>query len=303
MECFGSHFGMADIELWLDRHPLVMQDIFLRKADTAVINKWLVKNGYPPICDQSSARLSSFSEDSSDPTSPCDAREARGDVFFSKHARSNSKKHLRHDYAKSKYTKMFRTYEPQAVTKSATDERRNSLKEMRMFRSLPPNSSNILSLLIQSKVRLPRYPSKDIDKKREQRLTNEMEFFMDIVKDISNDLNLHSLSEKMVSNISVLNDADHASLFVLEGKNNNTPSLVSKLFDVHSGTHIMPTNSTDNCVRVPWGKGIIGYVAEHGETVNLIDAHEVSNEFIIVTIIDLMTVFKVWTTNNPIDIH
>nr|KAG5705660.1 hypothetical protein BaRGS_026599 [Batillaria attramentaria] len=68
---------------------------------------------------------------------------------------------------------------------------------MRQFRSLPPTSINMLSLLIQSKVRLPRYPSKDVDLKRDLRHSNEREFFLEIVKDISNDLDLKSLSSKM----------------------------------------------------------------------------------------------------------
>lgn len=52
---------------------------------------------------------------------------------------------------------------------------------------------------------------------------------------------------------------------------------MSKFFDVHSGTTMRPSSSTldSNEVQVPWGKGIIGYVAEHGETVNIPNAYEV----------------------------
>ncbi|XP_060569725.1 dual 3',5'-cyclic-AMP and -GMP phosphodiesterase 11A-like isoform X2 [Ruditapes philippinarum] len=265
------NYRQVDVESWFDQKPEAMEEIFLRKADINLINKWLIRNGYSPATTEivMPKRGSGSDDNNSDPTSPIDAR---GDVFFAKHGRSNSKKYLRHDFAKSKYRNMFRTYEPSAMSEQSADDRRINLKEMRMFRSLPPNSSNILSLLIQSKVRLPRYPSKDIDRKREERHTNEMEFFMDIVKDISNDLNLKSLSEKMVANISVLSDADHASVFFVEGKRSNKQSLVSKIFDVHSGTQIMPTKTSDNSIRVPWGKGIMGYVAEHREIVNLSEA-------------------------------
>lgn len=262
-------YPQRDVEDWIDRHPKEFEQIFLRKADLNTVNKWLSQNGYCTLSDVSANKRGSCSEES--PTSPT---ELRNEVFFPKHIRSNSKKYLRHDFAKSKYRNMFRTYEPTPTSDQSTDERRSSLREMRMFRSLPPNSSNILSLLIQSKVRLPRYPSKDIDKKREERHANEMEFFMDIVKDISNDLDLKSLSEKIVANLSVLLDADHASVFFVEGRAQKKPSLVSKLFDVHSGTHIMPTTTADNSMRVPWGKGIIGYVAQNCETVNLLEANK-----------------------------
>ncbi|XP_052805617.1 dual 3',5'-cyclic-AMP and -GMP phosphodiesterase 11A-like isoform X2 [Mya arenaria] len=260
-----------EVESFLERNPAVMEEIFLRKADQSLVSKWLQKNGYCSLGEMNSPKMNSSSEGNASPTSPA---ENRGDMFFSKHSRSNSKKHLRNDYAKSKCKHMFRTYEPTSTSDKATDERRNSLKEMKIFRSLPQNSSNILSLLIESKIRLPRYPSKDIEKKREERHSNEMDFFMDIVKDISNDLDLRSLSEKIAANVCVLTDADYASIFMVEGQHSGKPSLVSKLFDVHSGTQCMPTTTPSNILRVPWGKGIIGNVAEKGHTVNLANANE-----------------------------
>ena len=59
---------------------------------------------------------------------------------------------------RSKRKNMFRTFEPPQG--GSAEQRRSSLKEMRQFCSLPPTSVNMLSVLIQSKVRLPRYPSK-----------------------------------------------------------------------------------------------------------------------------------------------
>lgn len=49
-----------------------------------------------------------------------------------------------------------------------------------------------------------------------------------------------------------------------------------KVFDVPSGANFLPSQSEDNEVEVPWGKGILGWVAETGETVNLDVAYEVS---------------------------
>ena len=277
MEFEVGHSITKDVEELFRTHPDICEDYFVRNADVTLINKWLSKHGFSNLHDLVDQKERSLSNES-DEVDPLSPREKSNEVFFSKHMRSNSKKYLRHDFAKSKYRNMFRTYEPTSKSESTTtDARRGSLKEMRMFRSLPPNSSNLLSILIQSKVRLPRYPSKDIDKKRELRHINEREFFMEIVKDISNDLDLGSLSSKIVSNLSVLTDADKSSIFVVEGKNNNKPSLVSKIFDIHCGTHIFPSKNSDNSIRVPWGKGIIGYVAETGETVNLLDASKVRN--------------------------
>lgn len=34
-------------------------------------------------------------------------------------------------------------------------------------------------------------------------------------------------------------------------------------------------------IRIPWGTGIVGYVAESGESVNIPDAYKVSTESLI----------------------
>ncbi|XP_070174285.1 dual 3',5'-cyclic-AMP and -GMP phosphodiesterase 11A-like [Littorina saxatilis] len=262
----------SSVEQWLEANPDVMADLFLRKADVTLVNRWMTQHGLQtlPDCSPVTGRHVSVSADSSAPSSPSDTRFGDSGFFDSKHNRSNSKKYLRHDYARSKMKSMFRTYEP--APDGSAEQRRSSLKEMRQYRSLPPNSINMLSLLIQSKVRLPRYPSKDIDHKRELRHSNERDFFLEIVKDISNDLDLKSLSGKMVVNISCLADAERASLFIVEGKNSGKPSLVSKIFDVHAGTHILPSTTGDS--RIPWGQGILGHVAKTGEVVNLKNVHE-----------------------------
>ena len=267
------------IEEYFDKHKDIMNEIFMKRANLVLINKWLLTNGYSPLSEYVPypTKRGSLSNENSKPSSPLD--KGANEVFFeNRHARSNSKKYLRQEYSKSKRKNMCRTFEPTSGVENTIESRRNSLKEMRMFRSLPPSSMNMLSMLIQSKVRLPRYPSKDIDLKRELRHQNEREFFLEIVKDISNDLDLRSLTAKMVTNSSILVDGDTGSVFVVEDRNNGGHgTLVSKVFDVHSGAHILPTPSSDGSITVPWGKGIIGYVAETRETVNLTDASQVGN--------------------------
>jgi dual 3',5'-cyclic-AMP and -GMP phosphodiesterase 11 len=53
------------------------------------------------------------------------------------------------------------------------------------------------------------------------------------------------------------------------------------VFDVHSGVSkfLLPGGaggSADNEIQVPWGVGVLGHVAETGETVNIQIACEVS---------------------------
>lgn len=51
--------------------------------------------------------------------------------------------------------------------------------------------------------------------------------------------------------------------------------LVSKLFDVCSQSTLQEMEKKKE-IRIPWGTGIVGYVAESGEPVNIPDAYKVS---------------------------
>lgn len=49
--------------------------------------------------------------------------------------------------------------------------------------------------------------------------------------------------------------------------------LVSKLFDVCSRSTLLEMEKKDE-IKIPWGTGIVGYVAESGEPVNIPDAYK-----------------------------
>ena len=99
------------------------------------------------------------------------------------------------------------------------------------YTSLQPNSINMLSLLIESKIRLPQCaPAPNRSAKRELlRAQGERDFFLGIVREVATDLDLKSLSQKTVDNLAVLLDADGASLFLVDGPRGGRQSLVSKV--------------------------------------------------------------------------
>lgn len=99
------------------------------------------------------------------------------------------------------------------------------------YASLPPNSINMLSLLIESKVRLPQCaPAPSRTARREALLAHgERDFFLSCVRDAATDLDLKSLSHKTVDNLAVLLDADGASLFLVDGPRGGRQTLVSKV--------------------------------------------------------------------------
>ncbi|KAJ8984666.1 hypothetical protein NQ317_015757 [Molorchus minor] len=107
----------------------------------------------------------------------------------------------------------------------------------------------------------------------------------EVVKDICNELEVRSLCHKILQNVSMLLHADRGSLFLVQGRAGRRlhpllpgqaprgRCLVSKLFDVCSKSTLMEMEKKEE-IRIPWGTGIVGYVAESGESVNIPDAYQ-----------------------------
>lgn len=144
------------------------------------------------------------------------------------------------------------------------------------MRQLRHRSITQLGTLIESRIKLPSIKTLDQGKKLNLKRSNEEDFFYEIIKDIANNLNLKTLSYNILVNIGILTNADRCSLFLVEGAVGRR-SLVSKLFDVHP-ICLRSTSSESSGIeiRVPWGKGIVGYAADTGQTVNIEDAYAVS---------------------------
>ncbi len=58
-------------------------------------------------------------------------------------------------------------------------------------------------------------------------------------------------------------------------KGSGNRCLVSSLFDVCSQSTLADIDKNEE-IRIPWGSGIVGYVAESGQTVNIEDAYQVA---------------------------
>jgi GAF domain-containing protein len=108
---------------------------------------------------------------------------------------------------------------------------------------------------------------------------DERELLMELIREISNELDVQRLSHKILVNIGVLTNADRCSLFLAEGSKDNR-ILVSKLFDVTSESTLEATlrENNDRVYTVPFGVGIAGYSAQTGETINIRNAYEVSGD-------------------------
>ncbi|XP_073495802.1 cGMP-specific 3',5'-cyclic phosphodiesterase isoform X2 [Phyllobates terribilis] len=95
---------------------------------------------------------------------------------------------------------------------------------------------------------------------------------LELVKDISSHLDVTALCHKIFLHIHELISADRYSLFLVCEDSSNEKFLVSRLFDVAEGTTL--EQASNNCIRLEWNKGIVGYVAEYGQPLNIKDAYK-----------------------------
>lgn len=65
---------------------------------------------------------------------------------------------------------------------------------------------------------------------------DEGELFMELIKDVANELDIDVLCHKILVNVGLLTHADRGSLFLVKGNTAQSRYLVAKLFDVTQDT-------------------------------------------------------------------
>lgn len=119
-----------------------------------------------------------------------------------------------------------------------------------------------------------RAPRKDLD------TLDESELFMELIRDVANELDIDVLCHKILVNVSLLTHADRGSLFLARGTPENR-YLVAKLFDVRQDTKFEEAvrQARSEEIRIPFGVGIAGTVAQSKELINIKDAYQVHASF------------------------
>lgn len=144
-------------------------------------------------------------------------------------------------------------------------------------------TSNLLKLLIKSKIKLPScfYKISDTEKLKIRReKNNDFEFLLDIIKDTLNDFNLNSLKERISNNLKILVNCEKSYLYLV---NKNRESLVSVCSsNRHLGNQIkekikifkdnLAYNNKDDFQTY---SSLIEYVAQCGNYVNVPDINHV----------------------------
>ncbi|KAH8310282.1 hypothetical protein KR044_000444 [Drosophila immigrans] len=104
---------------------------------------------------------------------------------------------------------------------------------------------------------------------------DEGELFMELIRDVANELDIDVLCHKILVNVGLLTHADRGSLFLAKGTANNK-YLVAKLFDVTQKTALKDavTRARAEEIIIPFGIGIAGMVAQTKEMINIKEAYQ-----------------------------
>ncbi|XP_048758598.2 dual 3',5'-cyclic-AMP and -GMP phosphodiesterase 11-like isoform X2 [Ostrea edulis] len=108
----------------------------------------------------------------------------------------------------------------------------------------------------------------------ELKTLDEKELMYELVIDICNELDVNSLCHKILQNVCILLNADRCSLFLVHGRGGEERFLEAKLFDVCADTTLEEVGENREAIRIPWGTGIIGHVAQTGDLLNIPDAYK-----------------------------
>ncbi|KAJ8317387.1 hypothetical protein KUTeg_005291 [Tegillarca granosa] len=166
---------------------------------------------------------------------------------------------------------------PRALLSSESDSSEESTPKQKMKKALfDKNARNSITQNMFKRYvegRISRMKRKK--KSREELLMlSEAELFMELIRDIATELDVNVLCHKILQNVSVLTNSDRGSLFLVRGSKDNK-YLVSKLFDVtESSTLEESLHTEENEIKVPFGRGIAGNVAESKEVINIKNAYE-----------------------------
>lgn len=99
---------------------------------------------------------------------------------------------------------------------------------------------------------------------------------MELIRDVANELDINVLCHKILVNVGILTHADRGSLFLAKGPLEDR-YLVAKLFDVTQDTELSVAlqRAKNEEIKIPFGVGIAGHVAQTKEIINIKDAYKV----------------------------
>ncbi|XP_031825771.2 phosphodiesterase 6 [Nomia melanderi] len=114
-----------------------------------------------------------------------------------------------------------------------------------------------------------------VGRREELNRLDDSDLFMELIRDVANELDINVLCHKILVNVGLLTHADRGSLFLAKGPLEDR-YLVAKLFDVTQDTELEEAiqKAKNEEIKIPFGIGIAGYVAQTKEIINIKDAYK-----------------------------
>ncbi|XP_032690229.1 dual 3',5'-cyclic-AMP and -GMP phosphodiesterase 11-like isoform X2 [Odontomachus brunneus] len=282
----------ARMEAWLDEHPDFVNDYFLRKATRQTVDMWLVSHATPTSSSSSCVELSSPTHGAA----PGNSSSGRGGTGGSG-ATTPVRKISAHEFERGGLLKpIVNTIDgtPTFLSVSPGDTGQPAGPQVGSGNSSRPQR--------RSRHELRHLDEKDLIFELVKDICHELDvrsLCHKILQNVSTLLHADRGSLFLVQGerscamanappSSPNHEAAETTVAADSGANNSagensrcnnqqcyskTRCLVSKLFDVCSRSTLLEMEKKDE-IKIPWGTGIVGYVADSGEPVNIPDAYK-----------------------------
>ncbi|XP_064458491.1 dual 3',5'-cyclic-AMP and -GMP phosphodiesterase 11-like isoform X2 [Ornithodoros turicata] len=238
----GRDLDGVRVEAWLDEHPAFVNDYFMRKASRKVVDAWLLAHAVPQSVVQ---------EHNSGTFTP------RGGSSAGSSGSVNGGSGVSTPVRKISACEFDRGGPLRPMVQTSCD-----------------GTPTFLPLPAASESQVTAGPRQQRRSRQELEALNERDLIFELVKDICNELDIRLLCHKILQNVTVLTNADRCSLFLVQGDREYPAGrwLVSQLFDVSCRSTLEQIQYEE--VRIPWGSGIVGYVAQSKEALNIPDCYD-----------------------------
>ncbi|XP_076818911.1 cGMP-specific 3',5'-cyclic phosphodiesterase-like isoform X2 [Clavelina lepadiformis] len=261
------------IEAWLDDHPDFTSDYFLRKATQSMINAWIADRVIRIAADDS--RLGGIDRPPSRNSLKNDGEIARP-ASASSETSGGRKTPIR----KISHEEINARHLPLKPMVSTDELGAPSFYTPETMSPTVPRKSVTVSRAAEKLRRISHYHNPMVNKPPpteevagSDSVIDERDMIMELVLDIAMDLDVTSVSHRILQNVSILLDADRCSLFLMREKEGEK-FLVSRLFDVNKKSSLEETIVLKNEIRINLGQGIAGLVGLTGNTLNIPDAYQ-----------------------------
>nr|XP_039272935.1 LOW QUALITY PROTEIN: cGMP-specific 3',5'-cyclic phosphodiesterase-like [Styela clava] len=258
----------AVVEAWLDDHPEFTHEYFLKKGTRTMVNNWLADrvinlavSEYRRSLPGGLAKVPSTKKEDGGISPKSDSGSTGRKTPMRKvSAEEINPKHLPLKPMISKDQLGSPSFYAPAETspilarrsssvKRVTESKTRRISHYHMDKATAAETSSGLSII------------------------DERDMIMELVKDIAMDLDITSVSHRILQNVSILLEADRCSLFLIREKDGEK-FLVSRLFDVNKDSSLEDTMVRSNEIRIDLGQGIAGVVALTGKTLNIPEAYK-----------------------------